>query len=193
MTTVAVVSAGLSLPSSSRLLADRLGEAAARELDGEAVQIELRELAVDIASNLVTGFPAPRLAAALETVTGADALIAVTPIFNGSYSGLFKSFFDVLDRHVLDGKPVLLGATGGTARHSLALDFALRPLFAHLRARIVPTAVFAAPEDWGDGESLQPRIDRAAQELAVLLRGAAPAPKPQFSSFEAELAKLQQN
>ncbi|GAA3208990.1 CE1759 family FMN reductase [Actinocorallia longicatena] len=187
---IAVVSAGLSLPSSSKLLADRLAEAAGAATGLEAVHIELRDLAVAVAGNLVTGFPAPDLATALETVTAADALIAVTPIFNGSYNGLFKSFFDVLDRDALDGKPVLLGATGGTARHSMALDFAIRPMFAHLRARTVPTAVFAAPEDWGDGESLAPRVTRAAEELAALLQGAPPAPKPVFSTFEAELAKL---
>jgi FMN reductase len=192
---IVVVSAGLGVPSSTRLLADRLAEAAAREFEGAGIQaeiqqVELRELASDLAGHLVTGFPSRKLAAVLSQTAEADALIAVTPIFNASYSGLFKMFFDVLERDALDGKPVLLGATGGTARHSLALDYALRPLFAHLRARVAPTAVFAATEDWGTGESLAPRIARAAGELAALTRGAPPAPKPAVSSFEEELAKL---
>jgi FMN reductase len=105
-------------------------------------------------------------------------VIAVTPVFSASYSGIFKSFFDVLEDGTLEGKPVLIGATAGTARHSLVLDFAMRPLFAYLRADVVPTGVFAASSDFGSGStvtggSLSARIDRAASELAdkVLRRG----------------------
>ena len=113
-------------------------------------------------------------------MVGADGLIAVTPIFSASYSGLFKTFFDVLDKDALDGKPVLLGATAGTARHSLALEHAMRPLFAYLRAAVVPTAVFAASEDWAGGgrrasRALAERIERAAGELADLVAGRPPA------------------
>lgn len=175
---IAVVSAGLGRPSSTRLLADRLAEATDRALrlhDEEAAVevVELRDLAHDITDNLLTGFPSPALAEAVRTVTSADAVIAVTPVFSASYSGLFKSFFDVLDDGALAGKPVLVGATAGTARHSLVLDFALRPLFAYLRAVVVPTAVFGASEDFGnvDGLSLAERVDRAGRELADLVMG----------------------
>ncbi|MFF2844745.1 FMN reductase [Streptomyces sp. NPDC058001] len=163
-----VVSAGLSVPSSTRLLADRLTEAVVRQAPGTEVRVvELRDLAVEIAHNLVTGFPGPALSEALDEVTGADALIAVTPVFSASYSGLFKSFFDVIDKDALTGKPVLAAATGGTGRHSLVLEHALRPLFAYLRAVVVPTAVYAASEDWG-AEGLAERIGRAARELVTL-------------------------
>jgi FMN reductase len=176
------VSAGLSKPSSTRLLADRLTESATRELaagdvKAEITVVELRDLAVDIANNLVTGFPAPALRAALEAVTGADALIVVTPVFAGSYSGLFKSFFDLVEPDALSGTPVLLGATGGTARHSLVVEHAMRPLFSYLHALTLPTAVFAATDDWGAGADthaggLPARIDRAGADLARLLSGA---------------------
>jgi FMN reductase len=178
-----VVSAGLSEPSSTRLLADRLAEAARDRLAarGRAVRVrvvELRELAVSIANNLVAGFPDRPLRDALDAVSAADAVVAVTPIFTASYSGLFKSFFDVLDRGALAGTPVLIAATGGTARHSLALEHAVRPLFGYLRAVVVPTAVYAAPEDWGAGgaraDDLAGRIGRAAGELAALLAGRQP-------------------
>jgi FMN reductase len=178
--TLAVVSAGLSIPSSTRLLADRLTAATVEALHdrGDEVTVEIVELrdhARDLADNLVTGFPNAALRASVETVTGADGLIAVTPIFSASYSGLFKTFFDVLDKDALTGKPTLLGATAGTARHSLALEFAMRPLFAYLRAVVAPTAVFAASEDWagGDGVSraLGERVRRAAGELADLVAG----------------------
>lgn len=155
------VSAGLSTPSSTRLLADRLIESARDELaaQGHTVPtevVELRELAREVANHLVTGFPPSRLAAAIDAVTEADGLIVVTPVFTASYSGLFKSFFDLIDPDALTGKPVLIAATGGTARHSLVLEHALRPLFAYLRAAVVPTAVYAASEDWGSGETSTP-------------------------------------
>ncbi|MPY52402.1 FMN reductase [Streptomyces acidicola] len=165
-----VVSAGLSVPSSTRLLGDRLAAATAERTDAEVQVVELRDLAVEIAHNLTNGFPGPRLSSALDAVKAADGLIVVTPVFSASYSGLFKSFFDVLDRDALVGKPVLVAATGGTARHSLVLEHALRPLFAYLRAIVVPTAVYAASEDWG-AEGLAGRVQRAAGELAGLMAG----------------------
>ncbi|MFE5811653.1 CE1759 family FMN reductase [Streptomyces sp. NPDC056491] len=164
-----VVSAGLSSPSSTRLLADRLTAATLGHLDAHAETVELRELATEIAQHLVTGFPPARLAAALDAVAAADGLIAVTPVFAASYSGLFKSFFDLIDKDALTGTPVLVGATGGTARHSLVTEHAMRPLFTHLRAPVVPTAVYAASEDWG-GQGLAQRITRAGTELARSMR-----------------------
>lgn len=172
------VSAGLGVPSSSRLLTDRLTSAveyraATTPVDVEV--IELRDLAVEIAHRFADGDPGRKLAPSLDAVRTADGLIVVTPVFSASYSGLFKSFFDVLDKDALAGKPVLIAATGGTPRHALVLDHALRPLFAHLRAVVVPTGVFAAPEDW-HGADLPERIARAADEL-VLLTGRGSAPK----------------
>lgn len=119
------VSAGLSQPSSTRLLADRLADATRERLAAEQDRtvdvrvIELRDLAVDIANHLVSGFPSATLREAIDAVTEADGLIAVTPVFTASYSGLFKSFFDLIDNTALTGKPVVIAATGGTARHSL--------------------------------------------------------------------------
>ncbi|MFE6741702.1 FMN reductase [Streptomyces tubercidicus] len=196
------VSAGLSTPSSTRLLADRLaeavhGELAPQGLDVETQVVELRGLAVAVANNLVTGFPPPPLAAAIEAVTGAAGLIAATPVFTASYSGLFKSFFDLIDPQALTGKPVLIAATGGSARHSLVLEHALRPLFSYLRAAVVPTAVYAASEDWGSGgdaytEGLPARIRRAGGELAALMaaRPAEAAPDDDVTALERQLSDL---
>jgi len=176
--TIVVVSAGLGQPSSTRLLADRLAAATERHLRDAGDEprlevIELREHAQDLVNRLLTGFPSPPLQAAVDAVTGADGLIAATPIFSASYSGLFKVFFDVLARDELAGKPVLIAATGGTARHSLALEHAMRPLFAYLNAAVVPTGVYAASEDWGTAglaaDGLVSRIDRAARELAAAI------------------------
>ncbi|WP_030441969.1 FMN reductase [Actinoplanes subtropicus] len=175
--TVVVISAGLSQPSSTRLLADQLSAAATKAAAEKGIElkvrtIELRDLAHDIANNLLTGFPPAALKEATDAVAAADALIAVTPIFTASYSGLFKSFIDVLEKDTLAGKPVLIAATAGTARHSLALEHALRPLFAYLHAVVLPTAVFAATDDFGTdtagsaGGTLRSRITRAAEEMA---------------------------
>ena len=177
---LAVVSAGLATPSSTRLLADRLATATVAALrergeDATVEVVELRTHARDLADHLVTGFANGQLRAAIDTVVGADGLIAVTPVFSASYSGLFKTFFDVLDKDSLTGTPVLLGSTAGTARHSLVIEHALRPLFAYLRAIPAPTGVFAASEDWagagGVDAALGRRVDRAAGELADLVAG----------------------
>ncbi len=189
---LAVVTAGLSVPSSTRLLADRLAAAtvAAASSPVSVSVVELRDIALDVTKNLLTGFPSPALRAAIATVVDADALIVVTPVFTAGYSGLFKSFFDVLDADSLAGKPVLLAATGGTERHSLVLDYQLRPLFGYLKADPVATGVYAASSDWGGGEgALQRRIEKAGAELATLAAGRpAVAAEPEFIPFDQLLA-----
>lgn len=183
---IVVVTAGLSEQSTTRLLADRLATAtraalSERDRDADVRVIELRELAVDLATTLTTGVPTSAVADARDELAAADALIAVTPVFAAAYSGLFKMFFDVLDPETVAGVPVLIGATAGTPRHSLVLDHAIRPLLAYLRALVVPTGVFAATEDLGAGETataLGARIDRAADELANQLVGGAGAGRP---------------
>jgi FMN reductase len=171
---LAVVTAGIRQPSSTRLLADRLASATIEALESRGIRtevtvVEARDLAHDLVDNLLTGFPAPRLRAAIDAITSADGIVAVSPIFSASFSGLFKTFFDVLEMDALRGAPVALGATGGSERHSLALDHALRPLFAYLGAAPVPTGVFAATDDWGDPNAaadLARRIQREGQQLA---------------------------
>ncbi|MDK1328215.1 FMN reductase [Arthrobacter sp. zg-Y1143] len=178
MVDLVVVSGGLGVPSSSRMLADSLAQAAREEIEARGRQVtvstyELREYAVDIANTMVTGYAPPKLEALISKLVAADAVVAVTPVFTASMSGLFKSFFDVIDNKSLDGKPVLIAATGGSARHSMVLDYSMRPMFSYLRARVVPTGVYAAPGDWGAGEGgagpLDDRVRRAAGELAALM------------------------
>ncbi|WP_403020063.1 FMN reductase [Salinibacterium sp. GXW1014] len=170
---LAVVSGGLSQPSSTRMLADRLAKATVealgeRSIEVDVTTVELRDHARDLTSMMLTGFASPALEATIDAVTGADGLIVVSPVFSASYSGLFKSFFDVIDPASLEQMPVLLGATAGTPRHSLVIEHALRPLFAYLRAEPVATGVFAATDDWGSeaGGELAARIERAARQLA---------------------------
>lgn len=175
---IAIISAGLSKPSSTRMLADRLAEATVSRLTEKGFEttvdtFELRDTAQEVTNNMLTGFPSPKLEEVIEKVTTADGLIVVTPVFTTSYNGLFKSFFDVIDNQALIDMPVLMGATAGTARHSLVLDYAMRPMFTYLHAVVVPTGVFAASADWGSGgdkvKTLHDRIERAAGELAPLV------------------------
>lgn len=170
---IAIISAGLNEPSSTRLLADRLEKATrnALQVRGAAVEsttIEVRTLAHDVVDVLLTRVASSELEAARTQVQEADALIVVSPTFTMSYSGLFKSFIDTLDEGSLAGMPVLLAATGGTARHSMVLDTALRPLLSYLKAITLPTAVYAAAEDWGS-TGLDTRIEKAGSEFADLL------------------------
>jgi FMN reductase len=183
-----VVSAGTSDPSSTRLLADRTAQrvAAVAERRGGAVRtrvIDLRELATDITTALTSQLVTPRLQQAVDALGVADGVIAAAPVYKAGPSGLFTSFFHVLDNDLLIGKPVVLAATAGTARHALVVDDQMRALFAYLRTLPVPTSLFAAPEDWGtsageprvgehspgEQDALNKRIDRAAFELVLLM------------------------
>ncbi len=184
MTRIVIINAGMSEDSATA----RLGHAVDDGLRAEARTrlattdaddltidwVDLRPLARDIIDNITTGFPSPTLGRALSAVHTADALVALTPVYQASYSGLFKSFIDIMEEGSLAGTPVLLGATGGSPRHSLVTEVALRPLFIYLRTDPVPTAIYAATEDWGAaandsdgtaGSRLERRIRRAAREL----------------------------
>ena len=179
------VSSGLRQPSSTRLLADRMTAAAlgalAREgLEVESSTVELRDHARDLTTMLVTGLPTPAVDAMLDLVTGADALVVVTPIYSGSFPGMFKDLVDLVPDGALAGVPVLMGATAGTARHALALEHSVRPLLSYLRSLVVPTGVFAATEDFGEPSAVTPdatplveRLDRGATELAQLVASRA--------------------
>lgn len=173
MRTLTVITAGLSNPSTTRQVADRIAAAvtAAVTARGESLDVhvvELRELVNDLGRALTTGMSSPALDEVKERISASDGLVAVTPVFKASYSGLFKTFFDVLDQDALNGMPTVIAATAGTARHSLVLDHALRPLLSYMRAAVVPTGIFAATDDFGseEGAGLETRIARAAGELA---------------------------
>lgn len=189
---IAVISGGLSETSATRRLADRLGSATAealraRGIAAEVTVFDLRERAHDITNATLTGFAGKDLQADLDAVLASDGVVAASPVYSGAYTGLFKSFVDLLGQAAFDGTPVLLAATAGTARHSLALEHAMRPLFSYLRALTVPTGVFAASEDWGgDGDAagaLAGRVERAAGELADLV--ASREPKRVLDEFDA--------
>ena len=169
-----VVNAGTSDPSSTKMLADRTASRvhSISEAHGDHVNIrgiELKPLATDIMNALTTGLQSAELERAIERLLTADGIVASTPIYKAGASGLFTSFFQILDNDLLIGKPVILTATAGSARHALVIDDQIRGLFAYLRTLPVPTSLFATPDDWNAGE-LGDRIDRAATELVLLMK-----------------------
>jgi len=176
---IAVVAAGLSDPSSTSMLAHQLSQAttdalAERGYRPEVHHFELREYATDIADSMVTFSRSEKLTEMISEVEQADAIITVSPVFKASYSGLFKSFWDLIDNDALRGVPVQLGSTGGSPRHSLVIDNAMRPLFSYLRMRVMPTGVYAATEDWGAADTSQEHQD-AESNAAYLSRRIAQA------------------
>jgi FMN reductase len=170
---LAVISAGTSDPSSTRLLANRIADRSSElaACHGRTVTsgvIELREISADICTALISQIITPRLQTAITALGEADGIIASTPVYKAGPSGLFTSFIDILDDDLIIARPVVLAATAGTARHALVVDDQMRSMFAYLRALTIPTSLFAAPEDWSDPD-LNKRIDRAAAEFVLLM------------------------
>ncbi|WP_369061749.1 CE1759 family FMN reductase [Kocuria rhizophila] len=175
---IAVVTAGLSEDASTTRLARAIARAASGVVarggeEPEVRVVALREIAHGITDAMLTGTAPAAVQDALDAVLTADGLIAATPTYKASYSGLFKAFFDLFDEGALENLPTVVAATGGSPRHSLVLDTALRPLFSYLKALTLPIGVYAATEDWADA-SLQGRIDRAGAALAGMLGAGKP-------------------
>lgn len=100
----------------------------------------------------------PEIEAEVRLAEDADLLVSATPVYRGSYPGMFKHFFDLVDQYALSNKPVLLAATGGTDRHALVLEHELRPLFAFFQALTVPVAFYASAGDFDGTMLLNPRV-----------------------------------
>lgn len=162
---------------------------------GQGVQfneINLREHTHAIMDSLTVGFPSGELASKIHKLEESDGLIAVTPIFLASMSGLFKTFFDTLGQDALKSKPTLLGATAGTSRHTLALEHSVKPMFSYLKASVTPTSVFAATEEWGQSTHIEERASTASKELIALIKNYDKRDDSKPLSFQ-ELLSLKQN
>lgn len=160
---VAVVNGSPSEKSKTMGLADVVLETLARLLADEDIAIDETRIDVYRLGPAFTGALerediTPEIEDALRAVEQADLLIAATPVFRGSYTGLFKHFFDLIDQYALANKPVLLIATGGGEHHALVLEHALRPLFGFFQAMTLPVAVFASSGDFDGTTLLTPRI-----------------------------------
>ena len=144
------VSGGLQRPSKAAALAEHLMDLIADEVLCEQRLVELGQLAPQLAGATWRSHLPDTVERELAAVEQADILVVATPVFRGSYTGLFKHFFDFIHQDALIDKPVLLAATGGSERHALMIDHQLRPLFSFFQARTLPLGVYATDRDFLD-------------------------------------------
>lgn len=175
---IAGFAGSLSSPSKTRALVEHaVGQAAARHhAKGEV--FDLLDLGPTLGSARRLDDLDPSARRIVDTIIGADALVIASPVFKGSYTGLFKHLFDLLDPAALAGKPVLLAATGGGEKHALVIEHQLRPLLAFFEAQVLATGLYASDRDFEAGRLIGTqaiaRLDRAIDQFAPLLAPANP-------------------
>jgi FMN reductase len=163
-------SGSLSRPSKTRALVDLATARAAATLGASAATYDLTDLQPGLGSATtlddLDGLPR----AIASAILSADALVVGSPVYKGSYTGLFKHLFDLVDPAALTGKPVLLTATGGGEKHALVIEHQLRPLFGFFEAATLPTGIYASSADFTNGlptsQPLIDRIDRAVSQFS---------------------------
>lgn len=180
---VVAVSGGLQRPSKAAALAEHLLDLIAKDVPCERRLVELGQLAPQLAGAVWRSQLPDTVERELAMVEQADLLVVTTPVYRGSYTGLFKHFFDFIHQDALIDKPVLLAATGGSERHALVIDHQLRPLFSFFQARTLPLGVYATDKDFLDyrlrDEAVVERTRLAVQRalpLIALTRHGSPAP-----------------
>ena len=170
---VVAVSGGLQRPSKSAALAEHLLDLIADEIPCQQRLIELGQLAPQLAGAAWRSQLPDTVERELAAVEQADVLVVTTPVFRGSYTGIFKHFFDFIHQDALIDKPVMLAATGGSERHALVIDHQLRPLFSFFQARTLPLGIYATDKDFVDfrlqDEALIERAKLAVQRALPLL------------------------
>ena len=171
------IAGSLSRPSRTRALVDLAVTRARFRFDRSGEALDLNDFGPSLGSSAKLDDLAPGARAMVDAILAADALVVASPVYKGSYTGLFKHLFDLLDPTALAGKPVLLAATGGGDRHALVIEHHLRPLFGFFEAATLPTGVYAADRDFADGKLFSSqtleRLDRAIAQFDPFL---APGP-----------------
>jgi FMN reductase len=161
----------LARPSRTRILAEALVARAAEALAVEGAVFDMLDLQPSLGAAHSRAELATPAASILDAIAGADALVAASPVYKGSYTGLFKHLFDLIDPRELAGKPVILAATGGSERHALVLEHQFQPLFSFFGAHILPGGIYATAKDFDEyalGTALGERVAAAAWQLAGL-------------------------
>lgn len=160
----------LNRPSKTRGLVEAAVSRAATRFDLQGAVFDLSDIGPSLGQARHLSDLSEFSQAAVETILSADALVIASPVHKGSYSGLFKHLFDLLDPASLAGKPVLLAATGGGDRHALIIEHQLRPLFGFFEAQTLATGVYASDADFTAGQPAAPallaRLERAVDQFA---------------------------
>lgn len=167
------VSGGMQRPSRTTALAEELLALIANEIPCEPRLVEMGRIAPQLAGATWRTQLPDTVERELAAVEQADVLVVATPVYRGSYTGLFKHFFDFIHQDALIDKPVLLAATGGSQRHALVIDHQLRPLFSFFQARTLPLGIYATDEDFVDyrlqNDALIQRAGLAVQRALPLI------------------------
>jgi FMN reductase len=164
---VVLLSGNTHRPSKSRGLAEFLGDKLAERTPVRLTQIDLIDAGAGLGSAYFRSQLAGEARSVLETIEKADALIVATPVYKGSYPGLFKHLIDLVEMDALVNKPVLVGATGGGHRHALIVEHQLRPLFGFFSALVSPTTIYASDAEFTEGVPAHPQLlERIAQAVA---------------------------
>jgi FMN reductase len=170
---VTAIVGSISSPSKTRALVDAIVNSLQVSQPIEVTWIEMSTLAPHIGPATSHATLTPEGQAALKAIEDADLLIAASPVYKGSYTGLFKHLIDFIHPEALVGKPTLLAATGGSDRHALVVDQELRPLFSFFRTHTVPSAVYATDADFNgyavQSDTLLTRIHEATGQASRLL------------------------
>lgn len=165
------ISGNLTRPSKTKAFVTQIAGEAAGRIGATSAIYDIEDLGPSLPSARRISDLDAAARAIVEQLTGADVLVAGSPTFKGSYTGLFKHLFDLLDPSSLRGKPVILAATGGGERHSLIVEHQLRPLFGFFEALTMPTAIYASDKDFANGALVSEAIHgRARQAVAEVSR-----------------------
>ncbi len=168
--TIIGLSGNLDRPSKTRALVQTVVAAVASQFDAAGTVYDLADFFPSLGSARRAGDLDASARAALNVILSADALVVGSPVYKGSYTGLFKHLIDLIDPLALAGKPVLLTATGGGDRHALVIEHQIRPLFGFFEAQTLPTGLYAADRDFTDGQPASPalldRLSRAVGQFA---------------------------
>ncbi|MCA0010595.1 FMN reductase [Mesorhizobium sp. B292B1B] len=165
------ISGNLTRPSKTKAFISHIAGETANRIGATSAIYDIENFGPSLPAARRLGDLDPAARAIVEQLVGADVLVAGSPTFKGSYTGLFKHLFDLLDPSSLRGKPVILAATGGGERHSLIVEHQLRPLFGFFEALTVPTAIYASDKDFADGVLVSEAIHaRARQAVAEVSR-----------------------
>ncbi|MGO8101298.1 FMN reductase [Rhizobium leguminosarum] len=171
-------SGNLARPSSTRRFVESVTQSLAKQSGLQHAVFDVEDLGTSLAAARSVEELDPAARKVIRTIIEAEALVIGSPTYKGSYTGLFKHVFDLLDPADLRGKPVILTATGGGDRHSLVVEHQLRPLFAFFEAFVLPTAIYASSRDFTDGipsTAILGRVNQALAEASVLVKARSTA------------------
>lgn len=167
------ISGNIARPSKTRAFVNHVAQDVAEAIGAGQVTYDVEDLGPSVLTARRTADLDDRARAIVEQLRKATVLVVGSPTYKGSYTGLFKHFFDLLDPSLLRGKPTILLTTGGGERHSLIVEHQLRPLFGFFEALTMPTAIYASDRDFVDGVlASNPILDRARQAVGEAARTA---------------------